>query len=134
MTALIWAAYNGHSDVIKVLLVAGAAIEAKDNVSKRIFICTYVCVCVCVMFLDHSVVLFYSSILLLRYIGYDDFISMNNVFVFVLIITILLLVLSPANMKMNILEKSLLSISHEFLYFSLLFHLFIFESPLNTYF
>ena len=47
MTALIWAAYNGHSDVIKVLLVAGAAIEAKDDVSKRISICTCVCVCVC---------------------------------------------------------------------------------------
>ena len=45
------AANNGHSGVIKVLLDAGAAIEAKDNVSKRTSICTcvcaYVCVCVC---------------------------------------------------------------------------------------
>ena len=61
----MWAAYNGHSDVIKVLIDAGAAIEAKDIVSKRISICTCVCVCVCVVFLHHSVVLFSSSILLL---------------------------------------------------------------------
>ena len=63
------AAKNGNADIIKVLIDAGADIEAKDNVSKRISICTcvfvYVCVCVCVMFLHHSVVLFYSSILLL---------------------------------------------------------------------
>ena len=78
------AASNGNADVIKVLLEAGASIEAKNSVSKRISICT--CVCVCVIFLHHSVVLFYSSILLLWYIGYDDFISISNVFVFVLII------------------------------------------------
>ena len=78
--------------------------------------------CVCVIFLHHSVVLFYSSILLLWYVGYDDFISMSNVFVFVLIILILLLVLLLANIKMNILKKSLFSISHKFLYFSLFFH------------
>ena len=42
------AASNGNADVIKVLIEAGASIEAKDNVSKRIFICTCVCVCVCV--------------------------------------------------------------------------------------
>ena len=67
MTALICAAYNGHADAVKLLLEAGASIEAKDNVSKRISICTCVCVCVCVcvIFLHHSVVLFYSSILLL---------------------------------------------------------------------
>ena len=81
--------------------------------------------CVCVIFLLHSVVLFYSYILLLWHAGYDDFISMNNVFVFVLIIIILLLVLLLANMKMNILEKSLFSISDKFLYFSLFLH-FIF--------
>ena len=84
-----------------------------------------VCVCVCVIFLHHSVVLFYSSILLLWYVGYDDFISMNNVFVIVLITIISLLVLSLANMKIDILEKSPFSISHKFLYFSLFFH-FIF--------
>ena len=48
MTALMWAAWNGHSDIIKVLIDAGAAIETKANVSKRISICTCVCVCVCV--------------------------------------------------------------------------------------
>ena len=118
------AAQNGEADVIKVLIEAGADIEAKDNVSKRISICT--CMCVCVIFLHHSVVLFSSSILLLWYVGYDDFISMNNVFVFVLIILISLLVLSLANMKMNILEKSLFSFSHEFLYFSLFLHFIYF--------
>ena len=98
------AAYNGHSGVVTVLIDADAAIEAKDNVSKRISICTSVCVCV--IFLHHSVILFYSSILLLLYVGYDDFISMSNVFVFVFvsIIIISLLVLLLANMKMNILE------------------------------
>ena len=60
------AAGYGDTHVIKLLLDAGAAIEAKNNVSKRISICTCVfvcvCVCVCVIFLHHSVVLFYSSI------------------------------------------------------------------------
>ena len=32
----MWAAENGHADVTKLLLEAGASIEAKDNVSKRI--------------------------------------------------------------------------------------------------
>ena len=50
MTALIWAALNGHSDNVKVLLEAGASIEAKDNVSRRISICTCVCLCVCVLY------------------------------------------------------------------------------------
>ena len=59
----MWAARYGKADVIKLLLEAGASIEAKNSVSKRISICT--CVCVCVVFLHHSVVLFYSSILLL---------------------------------------------------------------------
>ena len=67
MTALMWAAWYGHPDTVKVLIDAGAAIEAKDDVSKRISICTCVCVCVCVcvIFFHHSVVLFYSYILLL---------------------------------------------------------------------
>ena len=39
------AAQNGKADVIKVLLDAGAAIEAKTIVSKIIYICTCVCVC-----------------------------------------------------------------------------------------
>ena len=51
MTALIWAALNGHSDIVKVLLEAGALIEAKGYVSKRISIClAHVCVCVCVLY------------------------------------------------------------------------------------
>ena len=86
----------------------------------------HMCLCVCVIFLHHSVVLFYSSILLLWCVGYDDFISMSNVFVFVLIILFFLLVLLLANMKINILEKSLFSISDEFLYFSLFFHFIYF--------
>ena len=45
-TALINAAFNGHSKVVKLLLEAGALIEAKDDVSKRISICTYMRVCV----------------------------------------------------------------------------------------
>ena len=85
-----------------------------------------VCVCVCVIFLHHSVVLFYSSIWLLWYVGSDDFISMNNVFVFVLIIITFLLVLSLANIKMNILEKSLFSISDGLLYFSLFLYFIYF--------
>ena len=124
MTALILAAQDGNADVIKLLLGAGASIKAKNNVSKRIFICA--CLFVCVIFLHHSVVLFYSSILLLWYVGYDNFISMSNVFVFIFIIIIFFLVLLLANMKINILEKSLFSISHEFLYFSLFLHFIYF--------
>ena len=68
MAALMWAAHDGHSDVIKVLLEAGASIEAKDNVSKRISICTCVCVCVCVLYsniivYDMLKVSFYSILL-----------------------------------------------------------------------
>ena len=51
MTALMCAARNGRADIIKLLIDAGAAIEAKNSVSIRISICTcvcvYVCVCVC---------------------------------------------------------------------------------------
>ena len=46
----MWAAWNSHSDTVKVLIEGGADIEAKDNVSKRISICTCVCVCVCVCY------------------------------------------------------------------------------------
>ena len=82
------AAHNGTADVVKLLLEAGASIEAKNSVSKRISICTCVFVSVCATFLHHSVILFNSYISLLWYVGYDDFISMSNVFVFVWIITI----------------------------------------------
>ena len=38
----------GKADVVSFLLAAGADIEAKDSVSKRISIClAHVCVCVC---------------------------------------------------------------------------------------
>ena len=46
--------------------------------------------------------------------------------IFILIIIIFLLVLLHANMKMNILEESLISISVEFLYFSLFLHFIYF--------
>ena len=43
------AAYNGKADIVSLLLAAGADIEARNNVSKRISIClAHVCVCVCV--------------------------------------------------------------------------------------
>ena len=51
---------------------------------------------------------------------------MSNVIVFVLIIIISSLVLLLANMKMNILEKSPFSISHEFSYFSSFLHFIYF--------
>ena len=35
MTALLWAAAKGHSEVVSLLLVGGAVIKAKDNVSNR---------------------------------------------------------------------------------------------------
>ena len=43
------AAYNGNADTVSLLLAAGADIEARDSVSKRISIClAHVCVSVCV--------------------------------------------------------------------------------------
>ena len=45
-TALLLAAYGGHFEVTKVLLEAGASIDAKTVVSKTIFIFKYLCVCV----------------------------------------------------------------------------------------
>ena len=112
------AAQYGTAETVKLLLEAGASIEAKSNVSKRISICTCVCVYVCVCYIlasscvwqVKSAVLFYSYILLLWYVGYDDYISMSNVIVIVIVLItiILLLVLSLANMKIDILEKSLL--------------------------
>ena len=58
MTALMWAARGGHFEVTKVLIDAGASIEAKDTVSKTISIFSYLCVCVCVwisLFFRHTV-------------------------------------------------------------------------------
>ena len=46
------AAENGHPDTVKLLIDAGAAIEAKDNVSKRISTClAHMCVCLCVCYI-----------------------------------------------------------------------------------
>ena len=42
-TALMLAASNGNADTVKLLLEAGASTEAESNVSKRISICTCVC-------------------------------------------------------------------------------------------
>ena len=62
MTALMLAVYNGKADVTKVLLDAGAAIEAKGPVSKRISICTCVYMSVSVLY-SCIIVLFYSILL-----------------------------------------------------------------------
>ena len=43
------AACYGKADIVSLLLAAGADIEAKSIVSKRISIClAHVCICVCV--------------------------------------------------------------------------------------
>ena len=45
------AAENGKADIVSFLLAAGADIEAKNIVSKRISIClAHMCVCVCVLY------------------------------------------------------------------------------------
>ena len=48
------AADKGKADIVRLLLAAGADIEARNSVSKRISIClahvcvcVYMCVCVC---------------------------------------------------------------------------------------
>ena len=94
----------------------------------------HMCVSECVIFFHHSVWevksvdLFYSFILSLWYVGYDDIISMNNVFVLTIIIIIIisLFVLSLAYMKINILEKSLYLISHQFFCLCFFSYFFIF--------
>ena len=47
MTALMWAAYGGHFEVTKVLIDAGAAIEANNTEVKQ-YPYSHMCVCVCV--------------------------------------------------------------------------------------
>ena len=54
------AADKGKADIVRLLLAAGADIEARNSVSKRISIClahmcVCVCVCVCVIFFHRSV-------------------------------------------------------------------------------
>ena len=63
MTALMRAAYNGHFEVTKVLIDAGASIEAKDNVSKTISMFSYLCVCVCVCGEGYSSIILYDVIM-----------------------------------------------------------------------
>ena len=41
-TPLIWAARRGHNAVVRLLLAAGVDVDAKNNVSKRILVCTCV--------------------------------------------------------------------------------------------
>jgi hypothetical protein len=43
MTALMWAADNGHEDTVRMLLDAGADTSPADKVSSCV--CVYVCVC-----------------------------------------------------------------------------------------
>ena len=51
------AAIYGKADIVSLLLAAGADIEAKDYVSKRISIClAHVCLCVCIIFFHHIIV------------------------------------------------------------------------------
>ena len=71
MPALIYAAYMGHFEVTKVLIDAGASIEAKDRVSKILSIFSYICVCVCRE--DYSSIILYDMIMsLLWIIHYND--------------------------------------------------------------
>ena len=50
------AAGGGHSEVTKILVDAGASIEAKSDVSKTISIFSYLCVCVWIsLFFHHTV-------------------------------------------------------------------------------
>ena len=67
MTPLVLAASMGDADIIKLLLEAGASTEARDNVSKRTFICTCVCVCVCVCVLYSCIIVLFYSILIFYY-------------------------------------------------------------------
>ena len=46
------AVFNGYADTVILLLAAGADIEAKNSVSKRISIClAHMCVCVRVCYI-----------------------------------------------------------------------------------
>ena len=67
MTALMLAAVNGHSDIVNLLLEAGASIEAKSTVSKRISICTCVYVCVCVFVLYSCIIVLFYPIVIFYY-------------------------------------------------------------------
>ena len=107
MTPLIYAAQYGHFEVTKLLLEAGADVGAKSNVSKTIFILSYiyVCVCVCVC------VCVWWSLFFHHTVWYDNVIIMNNftimmiivlVFVFVLMIITSVLLFYLINMMISI--------------------------------
>ena len=57
------AAHDGHFEVTKFLVEAGASIESKDNVSKTISIFAYMCVCVCVCGEVYSSIILYDMIM-----------------------------------------------------------------------
>ena len=97
MTALMWAARGGHFEVTKVLIDAGALIEAKDTVSKTISIFTYLCVCVWIsLFFHHTV--WYDNVIIMNTFT----IMMIIVFVFVLMIITSVLLFYLINMKISI--------------------------------
>ena len=53
------AAYSGKADIVRLLLAAGADIDAKGSVSKRISIClAHVCVCVSVCVLYSCIIVY----------------------------------------------------------------------------
>ena len=52
----MFAARNGKAEVTKILVDAGASIEAKDTVSKTISMLTYMCVCVWISLFSHHTV------------------------------------------------------------------------------
>ena len=46
-TALAWAAYEGHKNVVDILLNAEANPYIQDEVKLTLCVCVCVCVCVC---------------------------------------------------------------------------------------
>ena len=121
-TALMQAANNGHAKVTKLLLEAGADVDAKSNVSKTIFIFSYLCVCV------EGRRLFYHHTE-----WYDNVIIMNNftiifiiVFVFVLIIITSVLLFYLINMMISIVNIFLFMIFMK-VFFFLFFSVIIFS-------
>ena len=124
------AADTGSADIVSLLLAAGADIEARDIVSKRISIClAHVCICVClfVCVLYSSIIVYdkwkvsFYSILIFHDCDMEDmmiWLVWVMFLVIVLIIVICLLVLLLACMKMNVFDESLFWISHQcFVYF-----------------